>query len=67
MRHWFIGDSVIVRYGDDGKVRVRVTPQWVGEVREYRVSLLHVDGAEITHKVRIDLANALRLGQEWLP
>lgn len=67
MRHWFIGDSVVVRYGDDGKVRVRVTPQWDDDQRGYRVTLLDEDSKEIQHSVRLHLASALHCGEEWLP
>lgn len=66
MRHWFIGDGVVVRYGDDGNARVRVRPE-IGEPRSFRVSLLDEAGKELTVKQRIDLSGALRLGEEWLP
>lgn len=66
LRHWFIGDSCIVRYGDDGHVRVRVTPEYDGDERGFRLSLLR-DGKETHFRQWVSLSMALRCGEEWLP
>lgn len=68
MRHWFIGDAAIVRYGDDGeRVRVAVASALTRDLRKYRVSLVDGDGREQRFEEWTSLVSALSCGEEWLP
>lgn len=67
MRHWFIGDSVIVRYENEmGGPVVRIHPSFEGKVRKYRCSYF-VDGHEGKFTEWSNLIDALKQGEEWLP
>lgn len=67
MRHWFVGDGVIVRYDDNNAVRVRVRPIGSGDERRYRCSWLNTDGGEAQFTEWSELHNALIHGVELLP
>ena len=74
MRNWFIGDGVIVRYGDNGNARVRVNPDHPGPLgrrsaseRVFRVALVNDDGKALKIKEFHSLIDALERGEEWLP
>ena len=69
-RAWFIGDSVIVRYDDEQKVRVRITSsfhQTEQGVKLYRVNWIDDDGNVGKFTEWRNLAAAIRCGEEWLP
>jgi hypothetical protein len=70
VKHWFIGDSVIVRHGDKGR-KVRVFSEMNDSRRTYRVELHILEGDRPDTIVRrehhTDLINALRCGERWIP
>ena len=71
MNHWYIGDGVIVRYGqgDDAGEMVRVTPVMASERRKYQLALCTRDATQRVQKLAIysTLTDALHEGEEWLP
>lgn len=64
---WFIGDSVLTRYGTD--TQVRVLPQVPSPgVHRFRVTQMSSPGrVHQREEFRDDLVSALRLGEEWIP
>lgn len=66
MNHWFIGDSVIIRYSAGTKRNITVHPYFAGEERGYRVTL-NANGSEVSRINRFNLIDALKIGEEWLP
>jgi hypothetical protein len=71
IRQWFIGDGVIVRWGD-GPVLTREVVRVFGEYdggcqRHFRVEHRNTDYEVARSTTRRSLGAALRCGEEWMP
>lgn len=65
-RHWFIGDSVIVRYDGD-RVGVRIRAGFDGDRRYYRCYGVDINGNDGGYIEYPTLIESLQQGEAWLP